>query len=130
MTCDAYGVLPPVSKLTPEQAQYWFILGYTSKTPGTEDGVTEPSPTFSTCFGQPFIVLHPSRYASMLAQRMTDAKADCWLINTGWTGGKFGVGKRCPLKYTRAIIDAIHDGSLSKAECMSLFNIRSKLWCI
>jgi phosphoenolpyruvate carboxykinase (ATP) len=70
------------------------------KTPGTEDGVTEPSPTFSTCFGQPFIVLHPSRYASMLAERMTKQKANCWLLNTGWTGGKFGVGKRCPLPYT------------------------------
>lgn len=91
-------------------------MGYTSKTPGTEDGITEPSPTFSTCFGQPFIVLHPSRYATMLAERMTKAGSKCWLINTGWTGGKFGVGKRCPLKATRAIVDAIHDGSLAKAE--------------
>ncbi|GAA97641.1 uncharacterized protein L969DRAFT_94782 [Mixia osmundae IAM 14324] len=116
LCCDAYGVLPPVSKLTAEQAQYWFILGYTSKTPGTEDGVVEPSPTFSTCFGQPFIVLPPNYYATMLAKRMNQVKADCWLLNTGWTGGKFGTGKRCPLKYTRAIVDAIHDGSLAKAE--------------
>jgi len=116
LTCDAFGVLPPVSLLDSAQAQYWFVSGYTSKTPGTEDGVTEPSPTFSTCFGQPFIVLHPSRYATMLAQRMERAGSKCWLINTGWVGGKFGVGKRCPLKYTRAIIDAIHDGSLAKAE--------------
>jgi len=125
LTCDAYGILPPVSLLTAEQAQYWFILGYTSKTPGTEDGVTEPSPTFSTCFGQPFIVLHPSRYATMLAERMTKAGSKCWLLNTGWTGGKFGVGKRCPLKATRAIVDAIHDGSLAKAkfENFDVFNL-------
>jgi phosphoenolpyruvate carboxykinase (ATP) len=116
LTCDAFGVLPPVSLLTPDQAQYWFLSGYTSKTPGTEDGITEPSPTFSTCFGQPFIVLHPSRYASMLATRMIASGTKCWLLNTGWTGGKFGTGKRCPLKYTRAIVDSIHDGSLAKAE--------------
>lgn len=117
LTCDAYGVLPPVSKLTSAQAQYHFIAGYTSKTPGTEDGVVEPSPTFSTCYGQPFIVLHPQRYASMLADRMAKHNADTWLINTGWVGGKFGQGgKRCPLKYTRKILDSIHDGSLAKAE--------------
>ncbi|WFD26418.1 phosphoenolpyruvate carboxykinase (ATP) [Malassezia nana] len=116
LTCDAFGVLPPVSKLTSEQAQYHFIAGYTSKTPGTEDGVVEPSPTFSTCYGQPFIVLAPQRYATMLAERMSNVQCNAWLINTGWTGGKFGVGRRCPLKYTRAILDAIHDGSLAKAE--------------
>jgi phosphoenolpyruvate carboxykinase (ATP) len=116
LTCDAYGVLPPVSRLTPDQAQYHFVSGYTSKTPGTEDGISEPSPTFSTCYGQPFIVLHPSRYAHMLADRMEKNKVDCWLLNTGWTGGKFGVGRRCPLKYTRAIVDAIHNGSLKNAE--------------
>ncbi|WWC71996.1 phosphoenolpyruvate carboxykinase (ATP) [Kwoniella pini CBS 10737] len=116
LTCDAFGVLPPVSRLTPEQAQYHFVAGYTSKTPGTEDGIVEPSPTFSTCYGQPFIILHPGRYAKMLAERMEKNKVDCWLINTGWTGGKFGTGKRCPLKYTRAIVDAIHNGTLAKAE--------------
>ena len=116
LTCDAYGVLPPVSKLTPEQAQYHFIAGYTSKTPGTEDGVMEPSPTFSTCYGQPFIVLRPQRYASMLAERMSKVNCHAYLVNTGWTGGKFGVGRRCALKYTRAILDAIHNGSLAKAE--------------
>ncbi|GAA6026074.1 hypothetical protein JCM8202_002958 [Rhodotorula sphaerocarpa] len=115
LTCDAFGVLPPVSLLDEHQAQYWFLSGYTSKTPGTEDGIAEPTPTFSTCFGAPFIVLHPSRYATMLAKKMTASKTNCWLINTGWTGGAFGQGKRCPLKYTRAIIDAIHDGSLAKA---------------
>lgn len=98
LTCDAFGVLPPVSLLDSNQAQYWFLSGYTSKTPGTEDGVTEPSPTFSTCFGQPFIVLHPSRYASMLAKKMDQHGSKCWLVNTGWVGGAFGVGKRCPLK--------------------------------
>ncbi|GMK56551.1 hypothetical protein CspeluHIS016_0303910 [Cutaneotrichosporon spelunceum] len=125
LCCDAFGVLPPVSRLTPEQAQYHFITGYTSKTPGTEDGIVEPSPTFSTCYGQPFIVLHPGRYASMLAERMSKNNVDCWLINTGWTGGKFGTGRRCPLKYTRAIVDAIHDGSLAKAEFVNfpVFNL-------
>lgn len=126
LTCDAFGVLPPVSKLSLDQAQYWFLSGYTSKTPGTEDGVTEPSPTFSTCFGQPFIVCKPSLYATMLAEKMEKTGANCWLINTGWTGGKFGTGKRCPLKYTRAIIDAIHDGSLAKAEFTNfpIFNLQ------
>lgn len=126
LTCDAFGVLPPVSKLSPEQAQYHFIAGYTSKTPGTEDGVVEPSPTFSTCYGQPFIVLHPRRYASMLAERMSKVKANAYLINTGWSGGKFGTGKRCPLKYTRAILDAIHSGELANAEYedFEVFNLK------
>ncbi|KAJ3480108.1 hypothetical protein NLI96_g8586 [Meripilus lineatus] len=116
LTCDAFGVLPPVSKLSPEQASYHFLAGYTSKTPGTEDGVLEPIPTFSTCYSAPFIVLHPGRYAEMLAERMSKHNADCWLINTGWTGGRFGVGKRCPLKITRRIVDAVHSGELRKAE--------------
>ena len=126
LTCDAFGVLPPVSKLSPEQAQYHFIAGYTSKTPGTEDGVVEPSPTFSTCYGQPFIVLHPRRYASMLAERMSKVKANAYLINTGWSGGKFGTGKRCPLKYTRAILNAIHSGELANAEYedFEVFNLK------
>lgn len=116
LTCDAYGVLPPVSKLSPEQASYHFLAGYTSKTPGTEDGVLEPVPTFSTCYSAPFIVLHPSRYAEMLADRMEATNASCWLVNTGWTGGKYGTGRRCPLKYTRRIVDAIHSGELLNAE--------------
>ncbi|GAA5926675.1 phosphoenolpyruvate carboxykinase PCK1 [Sporobolomyces koalae] len=115
LTCDAFGVLPPVSLLDSNQAQYWFLSGYTSKTPGTEDGIAEPTPTFSTCFGAPFIILHPSRYASMLAQKMESSNTKCWLINTGWTGGAYGTGKRCPLKVTRKIVDSIHDGSLAKA---------------
>ena len=116
LTCDAFGVLPPVSKLTPEQAMYHFISGYTTKVPGTEDGIVEPQPTFSACFGAPFLVLHPQRYATMLADKMSQHKANAWLINTGWIGGKAGVAKRCPLKYTRAILDSIHNGELSKAE--------------
>lgn len=128
LTCDAFGVLPPVSKLTPEQASYHFLAGYTSKTPGTEDGVLEPIPTFSTCYSAPFIVLHPSRYADMLAERMAKNNVDCWLINTGWTGGRFGSpnGRRCPLKFTRAIVDAVHDGSLAKCEfeTFPVFNLQ------
>ncbi|KAJ9101905.1 Protein kinase C-like 1 [Naganishia cerealis] len=125
LCCDAFGVLPPVSKLTPEQANYHFLAGYTSKTPGTEDGITEPSPVFSTCYGAPFLTLHPTHYSKMLEERMTKHQVDCWLINTGWTGGKFGTGKRCPLKYTRAIIDAIHNGTLAKAEFQNfpVFNL-------
>lgn len=127
LTCDAFGVLPPVSKLSAAQASYHFIAGYTSKTPGTEDGVTEPSPVFSTCFGQPFIICHPSRYATMLAERMEKHGADCYLINTGWVQGGFSSteGKRCPLKYTRAIIDAVHNGELAKAEYKThpIFNL-------
>ncbi|KAG9316437.1 ATP-utilizing phosphoenolpyruvate carboxykinase [Chiua virens] len=116
LTCDAFGVLPPVSKLSPAQASYHFLAGYTSKTPGTEDGVLEPIPTFSTCYSAPFIVLHPSRYAEMLADRMSKYNVPCWLINTGWAGGKFGTGKRCPLKVTRRIVDAVHSGELLNAE--------------
>jgi len=118
LTCDAFGVLPPVSRLTSAQASYHFLAGYTSKTPGTEDGVLEPVPTFSTCYSAPFIVLHPQEYATMLAERMEKHGVHCWLINTGWVGGRFGspAGRRCPLKYTRMIVDAVHDGSLAKAE--------------
>ncbi|ORY88392.1 ATP-utilizing phosphoenolpyruvate carboxykinase [Leucosporidium creatinivorum] len=115
LTCDAFGVLPPVSLLTSEQAQYWFLSGYTARTPGTEDGVVEPIPTFSACFGAPFLTLHPSRYATMLAKRMQEQGTKCWLVNTGWTGGPVGVGSRCPIRITRSIIDAIHDDSLAKA---------------
>ncbi|TPX59934.1 phosphoenolpyruvate carboxykinase (ATP) [Powellomyces hirtus] len=114
LTCDAFGVLPPVAKLTPEQAMYHFISGYTAKIAGTEVGVTEPQATFSACFGQPFLVWHPMKYAEMLAQKLKEHNTNVWLINTGWTGGKYGVGKRIPLKYSRAIIDAIHSGELSK----------------
>lgn len=116
LTCDAFGVVPPVSKLTPDQVMYHFISGYTTKVAGTEDGITEPTPTFSACFGAPFLVLHPQKYATMLAEKMSTHKADAWLINTGWIGGKAGTVKRCPLKYTRAILDAIHSGALAQGE--------------
>ncbi|KAI9092831.1 phosphoenolpyruvate carboxykinase [Phlyctochytrium arcticum] len=115
LTCDAFGVLPPVAKLTTEQAMYHFISGYTAKIAGTEVGVTEPQATFSACFGQPFLVWHPMKYAEMLAEKLQEHKTDVWLINTGWTGGKYGVGKRISLKHSRAIIDAIHSGEMSKS---------------
>lgn len=116
LTCDAFGVLPPVSQLTPEQAMYHFISGYTAKVAGTEQGVTEPQATFSACFGAAFIVWHPSRYAELLAEKIRQHDSKVWLVNTGWSGGPYGVGRRFKLKYTRAIIDAIHDGSLVTQE--------------
>lgn len=116
LTADAFGVLPPVSKLTPEQAMYHFISGYTAKVAGTEMGVTEPEATFSACFGEAFMVWHPSKYAELLAEKMAKHGSAAWLVNTGWTGGAYGTGSRIQLKYTRAIIDAIHDGSLNGVE--------------
>jgi phosphoenolpyruvate carboxykinase (ATP) len=112
LTADAFGVLPPISKLTPAQAAYHFISGYTAKVAGTEAGITEPVPSFSACFGAPFMPLHPTRYAEMLSQKMKEAGVNVWLVNTGWSGGKYGVGKRMPLKYTRAMITAVLNGSL------------------
>jgi phosphoenolpyruvate carboxykinase (ATP) len=112
LTCDAFGVLPPVSKLTPAEAQYHFISGYTAKVAGTEEGVTEPKATFSACFGAPFLVWHPFKYAELLAQKCAEHNADIWLVNTGWSGGAYGVGERFSLKYTRAIITAILNGTL------------------
>jgi phosphoenolpyruvate carboxykinase (ATP) len=116
LTCDAYGVLPPVSKLTPAQAMYHFISGYTAKVAGTEVGVIEPSATFSACFGAAFLVWHPTKYAEMLAEKIRKYNANVWLVNTGWTGGSYGVGHRFQLKYTRAIIDAILEGKLATAQ--------------
>ena len=112
LTADAFGVLPPISKLTPSQAAYHFISGYTAKVAGTEAGVTEPTPNFSACFGAPFMPLHPTRYAEMLSKKMKEAGVNVWLINTGWSGGQFGVGRRMPLKYTRAMINAVLNGDL------------------
>lgn len=117
LTCDASGVLPAISKLDRGQTMFHFISGYTSKMAGTEDGVTEPQATFSACFGQPFLALHPMRYAGMLADKIEHHQANAWLLNTGWVGaGATSGGKRCPLKYTRAILDAIHSGDLAKVE--------------
>jgi phosphoenolpyruvate carboxykinase (ATP) len=115
LTYDAFGVLPPVSRLTPAQAMYHFISGYTAKVAGTEVGVTEPEATFSAGFGAAFLVMHPSRYAELLAQKMERHGARAWLVNTGFTGGAYGAGTRMSLKHTRAIIDAIHSGALDDA---------------
>jgi phosphoenolpyruvate carboxykinase (ATP) len=113
LTADAFGVLPPVSRLTPEQAMYHFLSGYTAKVAGTERGVTEPTATFSTCFGAPFMVLHPGVYAGLLGEKIGQHKAACWLVNTGWSGGPYGEGQRMKIKYTRAMIRAILNGSLA-----------------
>ena len=112
LTADAFGVLPPISKLTPAQAAYHFISGYTAKVAGTEAGVVEPQPSFSACFGAPFMPLHPTAYAEMLSKKMKESGVDVWLINTGWTGGPYGVGTRMKLKYTRAMITAALSGQL------------------
>ena len=112
LTADAFGVLPPISKLTPNQAAYHFISGYTAKVAGTEAGVTEPTPSFSACFGAPFMPLHPTKYAEMLSKKMQETGVNVWLINTGWSGGQYGEGKRMPLKYTRAMISAVLNGDL------------------
>jgi len=116
LTCDAFGVLPPVSKLTPGQAAYHFISGYTAKVAGTEAGITEPVPSFSACFGEPFMPLHPAKYAEMLSAKMQEAGVNVWLINTGWSAGPYGVGARIKLKYTRAMITAILKGQLDEVD--------------
>lgn len=116
LTCDAYGVFPPVSKLTPEQACYHFISGYTSKVAGTEMGIYEPSATFSACFGAAFMPHHPNTYANLLSSKIKLHNTNVWLVNTGWIGGSYGTGKRIDIKYTRAIIDAIHSDSLDKVD--------------
>ncbi len=116
LTADAFGVLPPIAKLTHDQAMYYFLSGYTAKVAGTEIGVDEPEATFSTCFGAPFMPRHPSVYGNLLKERIAKGGADCWLVNTGWTGGKYGTGKRMPIKATRALLNAALDGSLNDAE--------------
>jgi phosphoenolpyruvate carboxykinase (ATP) len=115
LTCDAFGVLPPVARLTPEQAMYYFISGYTAKVAGTEMGVNEPEATFSPCFGGPFLVWHPGVYAKLLADKVRKFGVRVWLVNTGWSGGSFGTGSRMPLRFTRAVIDGIHSGTLASA---------------
>ncbi|WP_410216447.1 phosphoenolpyruvate carboxykinase [Paracoccus sp. (in: a-proteobacteria)] len=116
LTCDAYGVLPPIARLTPAQAMYHFLSGFTSKTPGTEVGVSEPTPTFSTCFGAPFMPRRPEVYGKLLQDKIAQHGASCWLVNTGWTGGAFGTGKRMPIAATRALLAAALDGSLNDVE--------------
>ena len=116
LTADAFGVLPPISRLTPDQAMYHFLSGYTAKVAGTEIGVTEPEATFSTCFGAPFMPRHPSVYGNLLKDRIAKGGVTCWLVNTGWTGGKYGVGKRMPIKATRALLNAALDGTLNSAD--------------
>jgi len=134
LTADAFGVLPPISKLTPGQAAYHFISGYTAKVAGTEAGVTEPVPSFSACFGAPFMPLHPTRYAEMLSKKMKEAGVNVWLVNTGWTGGPYGIGSRMKLKYTRAMIAAAIDGSLEAANknnyhIHSMFGLKQPRTC-
>lgn len=131
LTCDAYGVLPPVSKLTKAQAMYHFISGYTAKVAGTEDGISEPQATFSACFGAPFLPLHPTKYADMLGQKLDKYESNCWLINTGWTEGAFPQGHRMELKYTRAIITAILNGDLDNVEFnkTNIFNLMIPASC-
>lgn len=131
LTADAFGVLPPISKLTPGQAAYHFISGYTAKVAGTEEGINEPTPNFSACFGAPFMPLHPTEYAEMLSKKMKDAGVNVWLINTGWTGGPYGVGSRMKLKYTRAMIAAALDGELKDVEFENhpIFNLMMPKSC-
>lgn len=116
LTADAYGILPPISKLTPGQAMYQFISGYTAKVAGTEAGITEPKATFSACFGAPFLPLHPGKYAEMLGKKMREHNVNIWLINTGWSGGPYGIGQRMKLSYTRAMITAALEGKLDNVE--------------
>ncbi len=116
LTCDAFGVLPPVAMLSPEQAMYHFISGYTAKVAGTERGVTEPKATFSACFGAPFMPLHPGRYAELLGKKIEEHGTRCWLLNTGWSGGAYGVGSRMPIRYSRALLNAALAGTLNDVE--------------
>jgi phosphoenolpyruvate carboxykinase (ATP) len=131
LTADAFGVLPPISRLTPEGAMYHFLSGYTAKVAGTEKGVTEPKATFSTCFGAPFLPLAPSRYARMLGDKIARHDARVWLVNTGWTGGAYGVGKRMKISYTRAMIRAALSGALDAVayDTDPIFNLQIPSSC-
>ncbi len=131
LTCDAFGVLPPISKLTPGQAMYHFISGYTAKVAGTEEGITEPQTTFSACFGAPFMPLHPTIYAEMLGDKIQEYNVNVWLVNTGWTGGEYGVGSRINLKYTRAMITSALNGELENVgfETHNIFGLKVPIIC-
>jgi phosphoenolpyruvate carboxykinase (ATP) len=131
LTADAFGVLPPISKLSIDQAMYHFISGYTAKVAGTEMGVTEPQSTFSACFGRAFLPLHPGKYADLLGEKLKKGNVNVWLLNTGWTGGSYGVGERIKLKFTRAMISAALSGELNNAEYETLpvFNLQMPKSC-
>lgn len=131
LTCDAFGILPPISKLTTEQAMYYFISGYTAKVAGTEEGVVEPTATFSACFGAPFLPLEPNTYAELLGQKINDGNVNIWLVNTGWTAGAHGTGHRIPLKYTRSIIAAALNGDLDNVryETLDVFDLSIPSFC-
>jgi phosphoenolpyruvate carboxykinase (ATP) len=131
LTCDAYGVLPPISKLTRGQAMYHFMSGYTAKVAGTEAGITEPQTVFSACFGAPFMPLHPAKYAEMLGKKMDENKVNVWLLNTGWSGGEYGVGERIKLRYTRAMITAALKGELDNVSYKEheVFGLNMPLSC-
>jgi phosphoenolpyruvate carboxykinase (ATP) len=131
LTCDAFGVLPPISKLSKAQAMYHFMSGYTAKVAGTEAGITEPTTVFSTCFGAPFLPLHPAQYAEMLGKKLEETKAQVWLINTGWSGGSYGVGSRMSLKYTRAMITQALEGKLEQVsyETHPVFGLQMPTVC-
>jgi phosphoenolpyruvate carboxykinase (ATP) len=131
LTCDASGVLPPIAALTPEQAMYHFLSGYTAKVAGTEKGVTEPKFTFSTCFGAPFMTLPPGVYAKLLGEKIARHQVRCWLVNTGWSGGPYGVGRRMPLAHTRALVRAALDGVLDRVETEEdpTFGVRVPVSC-
>jgi phosphoenolpyruvate carboxykinase (ATP) len=131
LTCDAYGILPPISKLTPAQAMYHFISGYTAKVAGTEMGITEPTITFSACFGKAFLPLHPTKYAELLGKKLDTNKVNVWLVNTGWSGGAFGTGSRMKLSYTRALITAALNGELDKVsfDTLPVFGLQFPTTC-
>jgi phosphoenolpyruvate carboxykinase (ATP) len=131
LACDSFGILPPISRLTPGQAKFFFINGYTAKIAGTEAGIKEPQPTFSACFGAAFLPLHPTKYAKMLGDKLENHEATVWLVNTGWNGGEFGVGSRMKLSYTRAMITAVLNGELQNAdfENLSIFDLAIPTTC-
>ena len=131
LTCDAFGVLPPISRLTADAAMYHFVTGFTAKIPGTEVGVTEPTPTFSSLFGEPFMPLDPMVYAKMLGERIADGRTRVYLVNTGWIGGGYGVGHRIELAYTRALVARALDGTIEDSEFVhdDIFNVDIPTTC-
>lgn len=131
LTCDAFGILPPLSKLSPEQAMFYFISGYTAKVAGTEEGIAEPKATFSACFGAPFLPLHPNSYAQLLGEKIKKHDVNIWLVNTGWIGGEYGIGNRISIKHTRALINAVLDGKLEDVSYtnFNVFNLQIPSFC-